>query len=419
MTNEKNTTTLPKGYKQTKIGVLPVEWEVKKLKEITLRVQDGTHFSPQEIGNGSFKYITSKNIRPGYLKLDTVEYISLEEHQKIYSRCDTKLGDILLTKDGASTGAACLNTLDEEVSLLSSVAFIRADPNKAENKFLYQFICSPRGQNTITSSMAGQAITRITLTKLRNFDIPLPPLPQQQKIAKILATWDQAIQTQTQLINAKKELKRGLMQRLLTGEVRLPGFEGEWKATRLAEVLTESQIEGTNGLTAEKITVKLWGKGVFRKIDRNPGSKNTNYFLRKAGQLIYSKLDFLNCAFGIIPPELDNLESTLDLPTFDIHNGADPVFLLERIKLRNFYENFGSRANGSRIARRIHPKMFLSFKVNLPPFQEQTAIAKILITADKELTLLQTQLTELKEQKRGLMQRLLTGAVRVTVPATA
>jgi type I restriction enzyme S subunit len=199
----------------------------------------------------------------------------------------------------------------------------------------------------------------------------------------------------------------------------LPGFEGEWKATRLAEVLTESQIEGTNGLTAEKITVKLWGKGVFRKIDRNPGSKNTNYFLRKAGQLIYSKLDFLNCAFGIIPPELDNLESTLDLPTFDIHNGADPVFLLERIKLRNFYENFGSRANGSRIARRIHPKMFLSFKVNLPPFQEQTAIAKILITADKELTLLQTQLTELKEQKRGLMQRLLTGAVRVTVPATA
>ena len=85
--------------------------------------------------------------------------------------------------------------------------------------------------------------------------------------------------------------------------------------------MVESRIKGSNGKEARKITVKLWGKGVFEKTNKRVGSENTKYYKRKSGQFLYSKLDFLNCAFGIIPLDLDGLESTVDLPCFDISDG--------------------------------------------------------------------------------------------------
>lgn len=94
------------------------------LDSLCIKIQDGTHFSPQNIGSlGDYQYVTSKNIRMGKMEFLEKEYISQEEHKKIYTRCDVRKGDILLTKDGANTGNVCLNELDSEISLLSSVAF--------------------------------------------------------------------------------------------------------------------------------------------------------------------------------------------------------------------------------------------------------------------------------------------------------
>nr|HMP31530.1 restriction endonuclease subunit S [Saprospiraceae bacterium] len=91
------------GYKYTSFGWIPVEWEIYKLDEVSEKIQDGTHFSPKINQNGVYKYITSKNIKSGYLNLENVDYISEEEHKQIYERCNVKFGDILITKDGAST----------------------------------------------------------------------------------------------------------------------------------------------------------------------------------------------------------------------------------------------------------------------------------------------------------------------------
>ena len=109
-------------------------------------------------------------------------------------------------------------------------------------------------------------------------------------------------------------------------KLRFKPFEGkgEWEEKKLGDFLTESRLAGSDGATARKLTVKLWGKGVHEKQEKIQGSENTKYFRRKAGQLIYSKLDFLNGAFGIIPNELDGLESTLDLPCFDFSEGLNP-----------------------------------------------------------------------------------------------
>ncbi len=172
----------------------------KTLGKLSYKIQDGTHFSPKTQSKG-YKYITSKNIKFGYLDIDDIEYISREEHENIYKRCDVKKNDILLTKDGANTGNVCINPLVEEFSLLSSVAFIR--PNQElNNSYLFHYLLSPICQRNIKSSMAGNAITRLTLTKIKAMQIPVCPLQDQEGIGEMLDIFKQIIETHIQKIDA-------------------------------------------------------------------------------------------------------------------------------------------------------------------------------------------------------------------------
>ena len=187
----------------------------------------------------------------------------------------------------------------------------------------------------------------------------------------------------------------------------------EWELHPLSKHLTESRIPGTNGAIAKKLTVKLWNKGVFEKREVHEGSESTTYYKRKAGQLIYSKLDFLNCAFGIIPDHLNGYESTQDLPCFDI-NDVDPYYLLTYVTQRNFYTHFGMIADGGRKARRVGPEDMLSFPLIYPSLAEQQKIAEILSAQDKLIALKEKLIEEKKRQKKALMQQLLTGKKRLS-----
>ena len=194
----------------------------------------------------------------------------------------------------------------------------------------------------------------------------------------------------------------------LMPKLRFPEFrcaEG-WELRQLGEFLNESRLPGSKGNVAKKITVKLWGNGVFGKNEAVQGSVNTQYFRRKAGQFIYSKLDFLNQAFGVIPANLDNFESTVDLPCFDIAEGLNSVFLLEYVKRKDFYEKVGEAADGSRKARRIHAETFLSFWVALPSSVEQQKIGDCLSSVDELIAAQARKLDALKTHKKGLMQQL-------------
>ncbi len=189
------------------------EWDVRPLSDICERIMDGTHFSPKT-KDGPRPYLTSKNIRNGAMDLSTVTFISEEEHRDIYKRCPVRVHDVLLTKDGASTGNCTINTLDYEFSLLSSVAVIRGNSELLDQQFLYQTIASDRTQQLIAGSMSGQAITRITLTKLGEYLIAYPSIEEQQRIAACLAALDTQIAAQAAKIEALKQHKRGLMQQL-------------------------------------------------------------------------------------------------------------------------------------------------------------------------------------------------------------
>lgn len=158
-----------------------------------------------------------------------------------------------------------------------------------------------------------------------------------------------------------------------------------WEQRKVGDYLVESRIKGNAGNEARKITVKLWGKGVVEKNDFG-GSEHTQYYIRRAGQFIYSKLDFLNSAFGVIPENLDGFESTADLPAFDLTN-MNPYYLYYVAIQEDFYLKNGSIADGSRKAKRIHPDTFLSMSISAPEMKEQNSIVDFLQSLDALITL--------------------------------
>ena len=166
-----------------------------------------------------------------------------------------------------------------------------------------------------------------------------------------------------------------------------------WEQRKIGDYLTLSKIPGHTGVDAKKLTVKLWGKGVVEKTDIYGGSQNTQYYVRRAGQFMYGKLDFLHAAFGIVPKSLDRFESTLDSPAFDLHE-IDGAFLQNRVTQQNFYLKFGNIANGSRKAKRIHEVTFLDMPIVVPSYAEQKKIGAFLNKLDSLLTLHQRKWVE-------------------------
>lgn len=187
--------------------------------------------------------------------------------------------------------------------------------------------------------------------------------------------------------------------------IRFAEFAGAWEQRKIGDYLTLSKIPGHTGVDAKKLTVKLWGKGVVEKTDIYGGSQNTQYYVRRAGQFMYGKLDFLHAAFGIVPKSLDRFESTLDSPAFDLHE-IDGAFLQNRVTQQNFYLKFGNIANGSRKAKRIHEVTFLDMPIVVPSYAEQKKIGAFLNKLDSLLTLHQRKYEKLLNIKKSMLEKM-------------
>jgi type I restriction enzyme, S subunit len=189
---------------------LPKNWFWSTMSDACLKVQDGTHFSPQsQVSHARYRYLTAKNVRPWGLDLSDVSYIGEEEHRAIYTRCDPKKGDVLLVKDGVNTGDAALNTLDGEFSLLSSVCLLRPKPNLLSSSFLRYFLLSPVGARLLTGKMTGTAIRRIILRQIKETPVPIAPLSAQQSIvAEIEKQFSRLDEAVANLKRVKANLKR-------------------------------------------------------------------------------------------------------------------------------------------------------------------------------------------------------------------
>lgn len=328
-------------------------------------------------------------------------------------------GDFILNIVFAWEGAVALIS-EREKGMCASHRFptFVIDHARCDPQFLLAYFKTDIGIEQLALASPGGAGRNRTLNQSDFLDlsIPLPTLVEQRKIAEILSTWDGALDQMAQLTAAKQQRKLGLMQQLLTGRRRFAEFSKEaWDRTRLGDLLVESRVPGTNGTVARKITVRLHGKGVVPKEEKRLGSEATKYYVRQAGQLIYSTLDFLNGAFGIIPAAMDGYESTTDLPCFDFKPGIDPRFLLYFVSREAFYSRFAVSALGGRKARRIPVEEFLATEIVIPTLTEQRRIAAVLQACDDEIALLERKRDLIRQQKQGLLQQLLTGRVRVAV----
>lgn len=400
--------------------MLPKGWQVVELAEIIRELESGVSVNGEDrpAWNGEIGVLKVSAISEGFFYAGENKAVLPSERSRV--RLSPRRGDILVSRSNTLNliGASGYVEADYPTLFLPDKLWrvVLRDSARDSSPWLKHMLNWPclRSQLRARASGTSASMKNISKQSFLTIQIARPSFGTQSTIADILDRWDSTIRTLEALLSAKQQFKRGLMQQLLAGKRRFKEFAGQkWKLRRFGEFLSESRIPGGNGNTARKLSVRLYGRGISEKRETKVGSAATRYYRRRAGQLIYSKLDFLNGAFAVIPPALDDLESTLDLPAFDADSTVDVRWLLYFLVRPEFYTRQVGLAHGGRKARRVGPDDFLGIQACVPSKPEQVRIADVLGALDREIRLLGSQFEALRRQKKGLMQKLLTGQIRV------
>jgi Restriction endonuclease S subunits len=271
------------------------------------------------------------------------------------------------------------------------------------------------------------SIAHLTREKLIELPIKTPPIYEQQKIAQILSTWNKAIEKLQSLIAAKQKRKKALAQQLMTGKKRFAEFTEQWKEVQLGKLFKEIHDKvGMGKVIPHSITAgtgfvsheEKWGKDIS-------GSQYENYTLLKKGQFSYNKGNSKKYACGCMYMlkhadviAVPNVFISFERRQANVCNEFYEQYFIADYCARELrrYITSGARSDG---LLNLNKADFFSIKVPYPPFEEQQKIASVLAAADQEIEILQKQLTALKEQKKGLMQQLLTGKKRVSLGEAA
>jgi type I restriction enzyme S subunit len=330
-------------------------------------------------------------------------------------------GDLLLARSGATVGKSLLSgNLGYPAAFAGYLIRFRVDERKADRGFVKQFLNSERYWQWVRRTMRAGAQPNINSEEYRGVIVPLPDRGEQVVLRSLLELWDKKALLCERLIAAKAERKLGLVQGLIGGEMRFKEFQKEtWRKLHLGDVLSyESRITKKPGGSFLAAGVRSHGKGVFLKPDFDADDIALDeLFELRTGDLVVNITFGWEGAAAIVPPEADGALVSHRFPTFTFKPGvSSPGYFRHVIKQKRFVHEMGLASPGGAGRNRVMSKTdFLHIPVELPSFKEQERIAGVLNTGDQEIELLQKQLEALKEQKRGLMQKLLTGEVRVKV----
>ena len=277
---------------------------------------------------------------------------------------------------------------------------------------------------SIAPFLTRQGAGRYKLNKaaLERMPFLIPPKAEQDIIHSAITRWDYYINLIERLLTAKQERRTWLMQQLLTGKRRLPGFAGEWRKIHIGDILKEVKrpVKWDDNHLYKLISVRRRSEGLFQR-EHLYGSqiKTKKMNLAKAGDFLISKMQIVHGASGLVTDEFDGMhisDSYIALRS-SIPKIFDINFFNWLSKLPLMYQHALFSSYGVHIEKMtFNLTDYLARNIKIPPsIDEQQAIVKILITADREIDLLRSQLEALREQKKGLMQQLLTGKVRVKV----
>lgn len=376
---------IPVGYKDSPLGIIPMEWEVKRLGDICTYFKSGKSITSSNLNNDGCYPVYGGNGLRGF----SCDYT----HDGTY---------ILIGRQGALCGN--INYVEGKNYISEHAIAVQSRENMLWLKYKLEYW----NLNRYSESSAQPVLS---VEKLVRYKLTLPPLAEQEKIAEILSTWDKAIEKQTQLIQKLELRKKGLMQQLLTGKKRLPGFTGEWKKVKAGLIfksvsirsnkqeilLSATQEHGVipRDMLESRVTMPTGDLSSFKLVDVGDFVISLRSF---EGGIEYSQYR------GVVSPAYTVLKKALDV---------DSAFYKAYFKSNDFIQRLSVAVIGIRDGKQISYSDFAYIKIPFPALQEQTAIANILSSSDEEIRLAQDKLAAMKEQKKGFMQVLLTGKRRV------
>lgn len=392
---------IPEGYKNSPLGIIPNEWEVERLGNI-VSITSGE--SP------SLYTLTSHGKYP-FIKVEDMN--NCEKYQirsREYSNDEKNIihkESIIFPKRGAAILNNKVRIAKVDIQMDSNMMAIKPN-NKVLPEYLFYSITFEQLFRIADTS----TIPQINNKHINPYKILLPPLNEQRKIAEVLSTWDKAIEKQTLLVEKLELRKKGLMQQLLTGKKRLHGFSGKWEKEKLGKLFDERNETKMPSLPLLSITAD---KGVISQTESEkkdtsnedkskykricPGDIGYNTMRMWQGRCALSKLE------GIVSPAY-----TIVSP----HNDVNPFYMEMLFKQPFMVYRFWTHSQGL-VNDTLNCKYsaFSQVKVTIPEIEEQNAIAEILSFCDKEIALAKQKLDTLRQQKKGLMQVLLTGKKRI------
>ncbi len=399
---------IKEGYKQTKVGIIPEDWEVLCFDDLKDKTDKhsitggpfGSDLKSEHYTISGVRVIQLQNIGDGRFINKEFVYTSKEKANQL-KNCLIYPNEIILAKMAEPVARACLIPSFEDKFLMCSDGIrLLVDKNKFSTKYVLEYINYDLFRRIAIDRSTGSTRSRIGLSDLKTIPLALPPLKEQEKIAEILTTWDNAIIKQQELIKSKEEQKKGLMQKLLSGKVRFDGFSDEWEEVRLGEVAEVYQPQTISQTELTQDGYDVYGaNGIIGKYYQyNHELEQIAVTCRgnTCGTVNYTKPKSWITGNAMVI-NLDNSKKAIKTFMYYLFLNTNFTYLI-------------SGSGQPQITGNIK-----SHKLELPSLEEQEKIAEVLILADEEINNLKNELKEQKQQKKALMQKLLTGQVRVKV----
>lgn len=393
------------GHRKTKLGWIPIEWDLSTIKE-SFVIVNGKAFKPKDWKSQGIPIIRIQNLNS---EKASFNYYDGEVEEKYHVR----KGDLLFAwagSIGVSFGARVWNRED---AYLNQHIFKVYPINNLDKDFALYLLLNV--QRSIERKAHGFKSTFVHVKK-SEFEktlLLIPSFSEQKKIASILSNWDNAIEKLRQIIEAKEKQKKGLMQTILIGKKRLLNYKSSWKEVHLGEIFNERREVGYNDLPLLAIT---GNKGVIYR-DQLVKKDNSNNDKSKYKRICIGDIGYNTMRLWQGRSAVSSLEGIVS-PAYTIitpKEGIDINYMGYFFQHPKVIHTFWRYSQGL-VSDTLNCKFpnFAKIKIFIPSSkEEQIAIAKIFIIVDRELKLLNEKMEEIKEQKKGLMQRLLTGKIRV------
>ena len=406
---------VPLGYKKTKVGIIPNEWEVKKLKDL-LRFQNGVNADKEQYYNGKkmISVIDVLSNRPIYY--NTIKgHVNIDE-QKL-KKYGVTYGDILFQRSSETfedVGKSNVYLDQEKVATFSGFVIRGKKIGKYHPIYFNELLKTQMIRKQIIRSAAGSQHVNISQDSLSKIMIYIASLDEQKTISEILSIQDNMNELKDKLISKKKKEKKYLRQLLLAGKIQPESFKGGWKKVKLKKYLIEC-VERNKNLNINNVLSVNNKLGFIKQkeqFSKTVASKDlSNYKIISKNYIAYnpSRINVGSIAIykeenqGIVSPMYVVLKTTL---------GLNDHYFIEFTKSHLFTQQMKSFLSGS-VRNSLSFNDICNMYIVLPSIEEQVAIVDVLSKEDKEIELLEKEIEKEKEKKKALMQLLLTGIVRV------